>query len=196
MLSSVAPAPVAAPSPGHTPAARPVRLYDSWWTVAAAGLFAALALTAALWLSAHVRTDASLHTAALFVHLASLVLGFGAVLSADYYGVLWATRRCSLEEVLGAASRLHVPIWAGLGGLVASGMMLHPDLGSKLTLTKLALVLALTLNGLQAGLLGRRLAAATGPVGRGMLAWGGATAAVSQACWWGAVAIGFLNSNG
>ncbi|MER7466964.1 hypothetical protein [Streptomyces sp. NPDC097981] len=193
MLSSVAPAP--APS-ARALTARPVRLYDSWWTVSAAGLCAVLGLTAALWLSAHLRTDAALHTAALFVHLASLVLGFGAVLSADYHGVLWATGRCSLDEVLGAASRLHVPIWAGLGGLVASGMMLHPDLGSGLTLIKVALVLALTLNGLQAGLLSRKLAAATGPIGRGMLAWGGATAAISQVCWWGAVAIGFLNSNG
>ncbi|MGW7103094.1 hypothetical protein [Streptomyces sp. NPDC054838] len=173
---------------------RPVRLYDSWWSVAAGALVALLALTAGLWVSVHVHTDATLHTAALFVHLASLVLGFGAVLSADYHGLLWATGRCDLSEVLGATSRLHVPIWAGLGGLVASGMMLHPDLGSPLTLTKLALVFLLTLNGLQAGLLGRRLTAAR-QVGRGLLVWGGATALMSQVCWWGAVVIGFLNTN-
>ncbi len=193
MLSSVAPAP-AAPTPRALPA-RPVRLYDSWWTVSAGALVAVVVLAGAVWCSTHVRTDESLHTVALFAHLASLVLGFGAVLSADYYGMLWATRRCSFEEVLAATSRLHVPIWAGLGGLVASGMMLHPDLGSTVTLVKLGLVLALTLNGLQAGLLGRRLEAAGGAVGRGKLVWGGATALISQACWWGALAIGFLNTN-
>ncbi|MEU7552239.1 hypothetical protein AB0B01_07740 [Streptomyces sp. NPDC044571] len=196
MLSSVAPAPASVSAP-REPAGRPVRVYDSWWTVSAAALGAVLALVGVLWFSLHIRTDPALHTAALFAHLASLVLGFGAVLSADYHGMLWALGRCSFEEVLSATSRLHVPIWAGLGGLVASGAMLHPDLGSPLTAVKLALVLALTLNGLQAGLLGRRLAAsADGPIRRRMLAWGGATALVSQVCWWGAVAIGFLNSNG
>ncbi|MFB6776878.1 hypothetical protein ACFCX0_05490 [Streptomyces sp. NPDC056352] len=186
--------PAAASVPAETPS-RPLRLYDSWWTVAAAGLVAMIVLTAGLWCSLHVRTDQTLHTAVLFVHLASLVLGFGAVLSADYYGLLWATGRCPLGEVIAATSRLHVPIWAGLGGLVASGLMLQPDLHSLLTQTKIALVALLTLNGLQAGLLGRRLAEATEPIGRGVTAWGGATALLSQACWWGAVAIGFLNTN-
>ncbi|MEW2417636.1 hypothetical protein AB0953_28495 [Streptomyces sp. NPDC046866] len=196
MLSPVASSPAPGRATRALPSSRPVRLYDSWWTVSAAALVAVVVLTGALWCSSHVQTDQSLHTAALFVHLASLVLGFGAVLSADYYGLLWATRRCSFEEVLAATSRLHVPIWAGLGGLVASGMLLHPDLGSPVTLVKLGLVLALTLNGLQAGLLGRRLEASGGQVGRGRLAWGGATALISQACWWGAVVIGFLNTNG
>ncbi|MEU9176138.1 hypothetical protein AB0C90_04615 [Streptomyces sp. NPDC048550] len=186
--------PAAASMPAATPT-RPLRLYDSWWTVAAAGLVAMMVLTAGLWFSLHVRTDETLHTAVLFVHLASLVLGFGAVLAADYHGLLWATGRCSLTEVISATSRLHVPIWAGLGGLVVSGLMLHPDLHSLLTQAKIALVGLLTLNGLQAGLLGRRLAEATGPVGRGLTAWGGATALLSQVCWWGAVAIGFLNTN-
>ncbi|MET9736195.1 hypothetical protein ABZZ79_37915 [Streptomyces sp. NPDC006458] len=154
-----------------------------------------LVLTAALWCSLHVQTDAKMHTAALFVHLASLVLGFGAVLSADYYGLLWAAGRCTLAEVLGATSRLHVPIWVGLGGLVLSGLMLHPDMASPLTSTKLGLVAGLTLNGLQAGLLARRLEAATETVDPKLLVWGGATTLVSQACWWGAVVIGFLNSN-
>lgn len=177
------------------PSSRPIRLYDSWWTVAAGALVAMLVLTAGLWCSLHVQTDATMHTAALFAHLASLVLGFGAVLSADYYGLLWATRRCTLAEVLGATSRLHVPIWAGLGGLVLSGLMLHPDMDSPLTLTKLGLVAVLTLNGLQAGLLARRLEAGAEMINPRLLLWGGATALVSQACWWGAVVIGFLNSN-
>ncbi|MFG2623318.1 hypothetical protein ACGFXC_37525 [Streptomyces sp. NPDC048507] len=182
-------------SPAVRLTARPVRLYDSWWTVAAGALCALVGLAAGLWFSAHVQTDETLHSAALFVHLASLVLGFGAVLSADYYGLLWATGRCALAEVVAATARLHVPIWAGLGGLVVSGLMLHPDLHSALTLTKLGLVAALTVNGLQAGLLGRRLEGAAEPVGRRLLLWGGATALVSQLCWWGAVVIGFLNTN-
>ncbi|MEV6052038.1 hypothetical protein [Streptomyces sp. NPDC052107] len=174
---------------------RRLGLYDTWWTVATAALAACLALSACAWVSLHLHTDHALHTAALFVHLASLVLGFGAVLVADYHGLLWISGRCSLRDTLDSTARLHAPIWTGLAGLIVSGVILHPDLTSPLTRTKLALVLILTLNGLQAGLLNRRMAQhASTPVPPRFLAWGATTALVSQVCWWGAVVIGFHNS--
>ncbi|MFF7726987.1 hypothetical protein [Streptomyces sp. NPDC008001] len=175
--------------------AKPLGLYDSWWTVAGAGFAICAAWAVSVWISVHLQADATLHTAALFVHLSSLVLGFGAVLVADYYGLLWMTGRCTLKEALGSAGRLHTPIWAGLVGLVASGMLLHPNPSATLTSVKLVLVLLLSLNGLQAGVLNRRMAEqpSASPSPR-ILAWGGATAVVSQVCWWGAVVIGFLNS--
>ncbi|MEV7419893.1 hypothetical protein [Streptomyces sp. NPDC089919] len=182
--------PTTAPS---VPVLRPVRMYDSWWTVAAAALTALVLLVGGLWFSVHVRTDPVLHETALFVHLASLALGFGAVLAADWFGALWLLGRASLGEALAVTSRLHTPIWAGLGGLVASGLMLHPDLSSPLTRTKLVLVALLTVNGLQAGLLTRRLNAPQAP-GPRTLAWAGGTALLSQLCWWGAVVVGFLNT--
>ncbi|MEU1408513.1 hypothetical protein ABZ471_40560 [Streptomyces sp. NPDC005728] len=183
-----------------SPQSGPVRrlgLYDGWWTVTAAALAACLALSACAWISLHLRVDATLHTAALFVHLASLVLGFGAVLPADYNALLYLTGRCTLRDALDSTARLHVPIWTGLAGLVASGVMLHPNLGSAPTRIKPGFVLVLTVNGLQAGLLNRRLTHldATPPTTR-LMAWGGATALVSQICWWGAVFIGFRNSQG
>ncbi|MGK5548760.1 hypothetical protein ACSNOH_29110 [Streptomyces sp. URMC 127] len=175
--------------------AKPLGLYDSWWTVAGAGLMICGAWAVCVWVSAHLQADATLHTAALFVHLAGLVLGFGAVLVADYYGLLWITGRCSLREALGSAGRLHTPIWAGLVALVASGMLLHPNPSATLTAVKLVLVLVLSLNGLQAGLLNRRMAEqSSASPSTGVLVWGGATALVSQICWWGAVGIGFLNT--
>ncbi|MET9404890.1 hypothetical protein ABZX90_03720 [Streptomyces sp. NPDC002935] len=56
-------------------------------------------------------------------------------------------------------------------------------------------MLALTLNGLQAGLLNRRMTrqGTAAPTPR-LLAWGASTALISQLCWWGAVVIGFRNS--
>ncbi|MEU5192081.1 hypothetical protein AB0G83_33820 [Streptomyces klenkii] len=177
------------------PQPRPLRLYDSWWTVTAGALLACAGLAGCLWVSLHVRTDQVLHTGALFVHLASLVLGFGAVLAADWFGLLWITRRLGLAEALGAVGRLHVPVWAGLAGLLVSGAFLHPDPASPLTRTKLVLILVLTLNGLQAGVLTRRLAQRSpAPPGRRMAVWGASTALVSQVCWWGAVVIGFANA--
>ncbi|MFJ5553196.1 hypothetical protein [Streptomyces sp. NPDC093225] len=184
----------ALPAPGPAPGVlRPVKLYDSWWTVAAAALMAVVLLTGGLWFSIHVRTDPVLHEAALFVHLASLVLGFGAVLAADWYGTLWLTGRAPLSEALNVTSRLHVPIWAGLVGLVVSGLMLHPDLSSPLTRAKVGLIALLTVNGLQAGLLTRRLSA-PGTPSRAALVWAGGTALVSQLCWWGSVVVGFINT--
>lgn len=173
--------------------ARPLGVHDSWWTVGAASILACGTLAACAWISLHLHADPALHAAALFVHLAALVLGFGAVLAADYHGLLWITGRCTMREVVAVTGRLHLPIWAGLAGLVASGVILHPDLTAPLTRVKLGLVLVLTLNGLQAGLLGRH-AAKTTPVAPRILAWGGATALISQACWWSAMVIGFSNT--
>jgi hypothetical protein len=132
--------------------------------------------------------------AVLFIHLSSLVLGLGAVLVADYHAILWLVRRCSLREVGVSAERLQLLIWLGLVGLVLSGLLLKPDLNSTITIIKLALVLVLTVNGLQVRLLSRRIAAAS--QWRISLldgAWGAASGLVSQICWWGAAFIGFWN---
>ncbi|MFB7462371.1 hypothetical protein ACFCZ1_02485 [Streptomyces sp. NPDC056224] len=166
-----------------------------WCAPALASLTVCAGWAASTWVAVHLRADPTLHTVALFVHLASLVIGFGAVLAIDYYGALWLSGRKSLRDVVEATTPLHLPVWAGLAGLIASGAFLHPDLSSPLTCVKLGLVLLLALNGVQAGVLHRRLAALDGrPATRALLLRGAATAAVSQAAWWGAVAIGFLNS--
>ncbi|MCP3754196.1 hypothetical protein [Streptomyces sp. TBY4] len=166
-----------------------------WCGTTAASLAVFLGWAATTWIALHLKADTTLHTAALFVHLASLVLGFGAVLAIDYYGALWITGRKTLSEVLDFTAPLHVPVWAGLGGLLFSGAFLHPDLSSPLTCVKLGLVLVLSLNGVQASALHRRLAATDGvTVPRSLMVRGALTASVSQAAWWGAAAIGFLNS--
>lgn len=167
----------------------------SWCGNAAASLAVCLGWAATTWIALHLRADVTLHTAALFVHLASLVLGFGAVLAIDYYGVLWLTGRKTRREVLDFTAPLHLPVWAGLGGLLFSGAFLHPDLSSPLTCVKLGLVLVLSLNGVQASALHHRLASVDGgPVSRSLMIRAAVTASVSQAAWWGAVAIGFWNS--
>ncbi|MDI2129549.1 hypothetical protein [Yinghuangia seranimata] len=192
---SASPAPA---RPADDRAPRRIGVHDSWLTVSAAAVLASLGLVAAAWTSAHLHADAPLRTAALFLHLASLVVGFGAVLAADFHGLLWITGRCDLREAVVVTNRLNTPIWAGLVGLVLSGVLLRPDLDSPFTWAKLTFVVLLTGNGLQAGLLARRLADAdrAGPPARRTMAWGLGTALVSQICWWGAVLVGFRASNG
>jgi hypothetical protein len=138
---------------------------------------------------------------ALFVHLTSLVVGFGAVLTIDAYALLWLLGRRPVDEVARAASSVDLLVWLGLTGLVLSGVFLGPDTANPFTQTKLLLVLALGLNGVNLHALSRHtraLAATTAfrAAPRRYLLWAGASTAVSQVGWWGAVVIGFLNSSG
>ncbi|MCB5178723.1 hypothetical protein [Streptomyces antimicrobicus] len=165
------------------------------WILIALGVLVAGALAAVCWMSGHVHADDTLRTAARFLHVAAMVVGLGAVLAVDWYAVLWLLGRRRLADILGTATTLQVPIWAGLTGLIISGLFLHPDLSSPLTRTKLALVLAITVNGLLAHRLAERLAPYrdTHPP-RPLLARSATSAAVSQLGWWGACLIGFANS--
>lgn len=162
---------------------------------AAAAAAVIIMLGAAIWLSTLPHPSRALHDVALFAHLSFLVLGFGAVLVADYFFALWVLGRMPFAEAVANASRLHPLVWSGLTGLVISGTLLKPDLASGITILKLVFVAVLTLNGGQAMVLGKRMSALGGAPSARLLARGGLTAAVSQFCWWGAVVIGFLNVN-
>jgi hypothetical protein len=148
----------------------------------------------AVFVAAHVKADPALHRGALFLHLACLVLGLGAVLRVDWEGLLWLLGRRSLGDTLRMASGSHTLIWAGLAGLVLSGVLLHPDLSSGLTRFKLAAVLVIALNGVQAHCLQDRLDAARGRPGAPLLLRSAASAGLSQLGWWSATVVGFVNS--
>jgi hypothetical protein len=173
------------------PGRRTWRDYSTYLAAAAATAL----LVVAVWLSSEVDVGVAWHDIALFTHLASLVVGFGAVLVADYFFALWLFGRLTFAEAVRGTSRLHLLVWSGLTGLVASGTLLQPDLRSPVTVLKLVFVLGLTVNGVHTLVLGRRMALLAGNPPRGLLVRGGLATAVSQICWWGAVVIGFLNAN-
>jgi hypothetical protein len=196
---SPTPSPIPIPSPAPLPLATAVGrrgIHDSWWRfgLVAVGVIGALATL--VWASTLITPGPTLQRAALFVHLSSLVVGFGAVLVADYFCLLWLVRRSSLTDALVGVSRLHPLIWLGLAGLTVSGALLQPHLTAPLTRVKLGLVVLVALNGLQAIRLSHRMLAAPSPMRVRLVAWGGVTAMVSQGCWWGAVLIGFLTATG
>jgi hypothetical protein len=85
------------------------------------GAVALVAWCAALWVSVHVQSDPALYRAALFVHLASLVAGFGAALTIDYFALQWLLGRRTLREVLTVSGGTSLLVWTGLTGLVGSG---------------------------------------------------------------------------
>jgi hypothetical protein len=161
------------------------------WSPLVFGVPLSLALAGTVWVAHHLESDPTLREVALFAHLASLVVGFGAVLTIDWVGLLWALRLRTLNEVLDTARNVQVPIWVGLMGLVLSGTLLEPDITRQLTQIKLGLVLIVTWNGLVASTLHRRLL--SGSPTRLTLGIAGASALISQSGWWGAMAIGFVN---
>lgn len=143
-----------------------------------------------------VHPHPAVHDAALFVHLACLVVGFGAVMAVDWVALLWSRRLRTFDDVLAAARNAHTPIWIGYAGLVASGVFLEPDVDSPATRIKLALVLVIGWNGALAVAIHRHLENDGGRSPRGLVMVVSSVAAVlSQVSWWGATAVGFVNAH-
>jgi hypothetical protein len=95
------------------------------------------------------------------------------------------------------AQVVHTPIWLGLGGLTLSGTLLGPDTGSPMTVLKLLAVLAVAVNGVGAAVVQRRLLALEGrPPPAQLMLTAVLVATVSQAGWWTATVVGFLNAQG
>ena len=157
-------------------------------------------LVAALLVSTVVPADYPLRPVALSLHVLSLVVSFGAVLVIDWHGLLWLAGRRGLTESTRLAAGAGPLIWGGLAGLMATGALLHPNLQSPLTVTKLVLVLAVAWNGAAMSALRRRMAqlpAYVKPADLPRRDWRLMMTAtvISQVGWWGAILIGFVNSS-
>ena len=144
--------------------------------------------------------DPQLHRAALFIHLMSMAIGFGAVIMVDVYGLMWLFGFRTLANMVELTTVAHTVIAVGVGGLLASGIALNPNLSSPLSRFKMGLVLVLMLNGVAAQRMLHRMRKALPPDTRGgNIPWSGfqrmlAAAMISQSTWWGSIAIGFITN--
>ena len=136
-----------------------------------------------------------LQVIALFVHLISLVVGFGSVLAVDWYGLLSLSRRVTIGDVLLTAERMTPLIWIGLTGLTVSGIVLKPDLTSWLIVVKLGCVLGVGIVGVLALSTSRLMERQMPTPARSVVRRGMVLAGASQTFWWTAVIIGFLTTN-
>jgi hypothetical protein len=166
---------------------------------AAAYVVVAAGWAVSIWISTLLAPPEWLHDIALFVHLASLIVGLGAVLMVEWYGLLWATGWRSVRDLRQVDRTLRLPIWAGLIGLLASGMFLQPQLDSTPTVVKLVAVLVVALNGVALTRWTAYFSRLPPRMPFRMLPRKArirflASAIVSQAAWWTAVVIGMLNS--
>jgi hypothetical protein len=160
---------------------------------------AAVAWLLAVTLSTAVHADSYVQNIAVVLHVLCMVVAFGAIILLDWHGFLWLIGRRKLAETIrldGAATPL---IWGGLAGMLATGVFLNPHLTNPMTDVKLAAVLVLSLNGIMLIPLMRRLARQPDDASFKDLTVGQRThllvcLVISQACWWTAIVIGFINA--
>ena len=133
----------------------------------------------------------------LFMHLVSLIVGFGAVVVIDTFGLLMLLRRVSLPLMKQVAETTQRLIWLGWGGLVISGINLLIIKGyvDNLTKIKLFFVILLGLNGICLHFIKKALnhydrVQDIPPIHNFRI---GLSSAVSQMGWWGAITIGFVH---
>lgn len=159
-----------------------------------------IAMLVSLSLGGALHPPAWVHYGALFVHLASVIVGLGAAVLLELYGLQWARGRTTLDDLRRTERSVTGLAWLGIAGLLASGAFLEPNLADPLTDIKMLAVLIVAMNGVAMTRLTGELARLPGTVSfsrlpRRFQTWCVWSASVSQAGWWTAVVIGMLNTS-
>ena len=132
----------------------------------------------------------------LFIHLTSLVVGFGSVLVVDFLGLAWISSKISLKILTQVTNHIQKLIWLGWFGLVGSGIGLILIKGyiDELTQLKLFFVILVGANGIILHSIQKTLVTIKGENVPLSLKFRIAVACmISQVGWWGAMSIGFLH---
>jgi hypothetical protein len=133
----------------------------------------------------------------LFIHLASLILGFGSVMVTDLYGLLWMRNRVRVAQVVKVSGVTEIFIWIGWAGMVVTGIPLIILKGEidNLMIMKFFFVVLVGVNGVPLHYLHKSLLQfkESDVVPNIFLFRTTLAILVSQLGWWGAVAIGFLH---
>jgi hypothetical protein len=144
--------------------------------------------------------DTPIYYIFLFMHLISLVIGFGSVIVIDAFGFFWMIKGLGVDltlmrRVAHVTQRL---IWLGFIGLIISGipMLVLKGTLSDLTKLKLFLVIMIGLNGVFLHFIKKRLDELGANIEKvpGKLFFRiGLASVISQFGWWSATFIGFYN---
>ena len=158
-----------------------------------------LGMYASLFVGVSVAPPEWLHLSALFVHLGSVILGLGAAVVLEFHGLLWTTRRRTLEDLRQTERAVSALAWLGIVGLLASGALLQPNLADPPTIIKMLAVLVVALNGVGMTRLTAELARLPprmrfSSLPRSLQLWCIWSAMISQVGWWTAVIVGMLNT--
>ncbi len=135
----------------------------------------------------------------LFLHLLSLVLGYGAVLLVDWAGLWYVLRHKTKQDLLKLTSMAQPIIWLGLSGLIITGVLLRPNLAKPLTQLKLLLVAIIVMNGVNLHFVQRAMRSETiqtfWQLPKRLIVWSVVSISLSQLAWLGAMVIGFINTS-
>lgn len=141
--------------------------------------------------------DTPIFYSLLFIHIISLITGFGAVIVIDFFGLMWMTKKVPLSQVNQTAHITQRLIWIGWTGLVLSGtgMIILKGYIDNLTAIKLFLVALLGLNGIFLHIIKKSLEGHNEnlPLPAQALFRITLASTISQFGWWGAIIIGFLH---
>jgi hypothetical protein len=137
------------------------------------------------------------HHVAVFAHVMSLVLGFGAVLAIDVCGLAAVLGRRSLVFAARVAATVDPMLWLGCLGLGLSGLFLEPKLGDVLLWVKLLAVLVAVLNGVNARVVMSAMVnvpeqTKLSDLPRAFMMRVLSAALISQVAWWTALTIGYF----
>ena len=142
--------------------------------------------------------DIQIYHVLAFIHLISMIIGFGAVVVVDTFGLLWVLKKIKLETVNQTANITQKLIWLGWLGLVISGTILVVRRGSvsNITWIKIFFVAMLGVNGIFLHLIKKNFDKLKNmehipAIYKFRIAL---TSVISQVGWWGAIIIGFLNT--
>lgn len=134
----------------------------------------------------------------LFIHLISLILGFGSVLVIDIFGLLWILKKVKLSFVNQVANVTQPLIWTGWTLLVVTGGILIYMKGSisGLTTIKIFAVLMIGINGIFLHTIKKGMEYITDETPMPAILKFKITLAtfISQVGWWTAIIIGFINN--
>ncbi len=134
----------------------------------------------------------------LFVHLVSLVVGFGAVIVIDTFGLLWILGKVRMSFVTQVANITQRLIWLGYTGLVLTGipLILMKESISGLSTLKIFVVILVGINGVYLHIIKKSMGEVSDDTPVSKLNKFRITLAstVSQLGWWTAIVIGFLNN--
>jgi hypothetical protein len=189
-LAAAEPAGISRPGRPRHRAASPVLGRPVPVTIRWSGLVTALCVTAAV-VAPHISVDPALRRVLLFAHLTALVLGFGAVLATDAQILAWLAGRREFADVIRFAAQVHGVIWFGLGGLIASGLLLSPQVDVRY-IVKMCLVPIIAVCGVVAGRLRTRIFDI--PVARDLMTNAAVLGLLSHTAWWGTTLLGFAAS--
>lgn len=134
----------------------------------------------------------------LFIHFVSLIVGFGSVIVIDTFGLLWLLKKVKLSFVKQVANVTQPLIWIGWTGLVLTGIPLILLKGSisGLSTIKIFAVLMVGLNGIFLHTIKKSMDKLPDELPIPNIIKFRMTLAsfISQAGWWTAIVIGFLNN--